>query len=331
MINWAKIFLWPFSLIYGAIMLVWDIYWRLSPRVKLPCKIISVGNIVAGGAGKTPLVIYIARMAIAAGYKTAIVARGYKRKSKELLEVTADSDWHEVGDEPLEIYRQIPEAKTYVDKSKKAAAQRACDDGAQIIIVDDGFQHRRLARDIDIVCLDNTKPFGRGGLLPYGLQREPIRSLNRADAIVFTSITGESIASDTHSFNKPRAIFRSKSQVITFINLKTGQQVGMEYIRNLRIMAFCGLANPQKFRIELEKTGIKPARFLVYKDHHGYTDSDIEYLINLAQNEQTGCLLTTSKDAVKLESFDFGTVQVYYAQMSIKIDDRESFKRFLGL
>jgi tetraacyldisaccharide 4'-kinase len=329
--NWARIILWPLSLIYKVIIFFWDIYWRFSPKTKLPCKVISIGNIVAGGTGKTPLVIYIAKFAIASGYKTAVVARGYKRKGKGLVEVTTQSDWQEVGDEPLEIIRQVPQARIYVCNSKTLAAQKAFFDGAQIIIVDDGFQHRRLARDIDIVCLDSAQPFGPGGFLPYGLLREPQKALNRADAIVLASSANESSATKIDLLIKSIPTYRSFSRIKDFVDLKTGQVIKIENINTLKTIAFCGLANPDKFKDSLSKIGISPVEFIVYDDHHQYQNSDIEYLKTKMWQEKADCLLTTFKDAVKLESFDFSDIPVYFAQSDIEIDNEESFKQILGL
>jgi len=153
-----KFILWKLSIIYRIVIFFWDMYWRNAKQVELPCKVISIGNITAGGTGKTPLAIYLAGLASKSGLKVAVVARGYKREGKGLIELHENSTWQKVGDEPLEIFRRIENVRVYVCQSKTRAAQQAFSDGAELILIDDGFQHRRLARDVNIVCLDWLKP-----------------------------------------------------------------------------------------------------------------------------------------------------------------------------
>jgi tetraacyldisaccharide 4'-kinase len=326
-----RIVLYPLSLIYLIVIFFWDLYWRIAPKTKLSCKVISVGNIVAGGAGKTPLVIYIARLAIDAGKKTAVVARGYNRLERGLREISARSSWQEVGDEPLEIYRSIPGVRVYVSEFKTEAALKAAADGAEIIIVDDGFQHRKLARDIDIVCLDNANPFGPGGYIPYGMMREPRRSLKRANAIVFTSSEKNAKPIDNIAKGNNIPVFYSNSEIIGFIEPGTGRNLDCDFIRHQKSIAFCGLAKPNKFKTSLDKIGIKPLRFQAYDDHHRYSNFDIDYLIALLKNENADCLVTTLKDAVKLDSVAFGSVPMYYSQMNATFQNETEFVKLLGL
>jgi tetraacyldisaccharide 4'-kinase len=319
------------SAIYILAIIIWDWYWRIVPQIKIPCKVISVGNIVAGGAGKTPLVIYIARLSVAAGYKTAVVARGYKRREKGLVEVAANSTWETVGDEPLEIFRSVPGIRVYVCESKTKAAQRAAADGVQVVIVDDGFQHRKLARDIDIVCLDSNQPFGPGGYLPGGRLREPKRSLKRATALVFTSHENDSQPIDQLFDGKKYQIFYSDTKISGFVRFGSNEIINCETIARQKSIAFCGIANPDKFRKSLQKAGIIPAKFQTYNDHHRYSNFDIDFLIALAKNESADCLITTAKDAVKFDSVAFGETPLYYTQMSMELNDEVAFRKMLGL
>jgi tetraacyldisaccharide 4'-kinase len=319
------------SAIYMVAITVWDWYWRIVPQVKIPCKVISVGNIVAGGTGKTPLVIYIARLSVAAGYKTAVVARGYKRREKGLVEVTAESTWETVGDEPLEIFRSVRGLRVYVCESKTRAAQKAAAEGAQVVIVDDGFQHRKLARDIDIVCLDSNQPFGPGGYLPGGRLREPKRSLNRATALVFTSHDNDNLPIDKLFDDKKYQIFYCDTKISGFARLGSNEIINSETIAHQKSIAFCGLANPDKFNKSLQKANVSPAKFQTYDDHHCYSNFDIDFLIALAKNESANCLITTAKDAVKFDSVAFAETPLYYTQMSLALNDEVVFRKMLGL
>jgi len=330
-----KFILWKLSIIYRIAIFFWDLYWNIAKQVKLPCKVISVGNITVGGTGKTPVVRYIAHLAAESGYKTSVVARGYKRKAKGLIEVNDNSRWQEVGDEPLEIYRLTEGIRVYVHQSKTVAACKACDDGADVIIIDDGFQHRKLHRDIDLVCLDYRSPFGPDGMLPLGLLREPEGNLKRADIALFTNCEKSIQPARSFKFTKP--VFHSRTEIINFINIKTHETKQLESLIPGKILAFSGLANPSKFKNSLKKAGFGSTKIVSFPDHHEYTEGEINLLIKDAENSSVDYLMTTYKDAVKIESFDFGNFDIYSAMIDIRIVDkdgidcRERLKELLGL
>lgn len=320
-----KIILWPLALAYGIAILIWDLYWRKAPKVKLPCRVISVGNITAGGAGKTPVVIYLAKMAVSSGHKTAVAARGWGRKRGGLVEVSDSSSWIEVGDEPLEVYRLAQGVRVYVDRSKTLAARKACDDGAEIIIIDDGFQHRRLYRDVEIVCLVWKEPLGPGGLLPSGLLREPARNLHRADILFYTSYDGSDVKSASIPANQD--VYFIKSLITGFYNLKSEITEKPEAFRSRRVFAFCGLAKPSKFKKNLDDLGIELAVFKAYRDHYHFNQNDVDRLVKTAGANNADCLITTYKDAVKIRSFDFGGYDVYSAMLEMSVVDRNGNDR----
>lgn len=334
----ARFILWLLSLIYRLAIAVWNVRWLIGPQAKLKSKVISVGNLAVGGTGKTPLVTYIARLYLQAGYKTAVVARGYKREGEGLVELNSESTWQEVGDEPLEVLYKAVGSRVYVDKSKTRAAIKASSDGAEAIIIDDGFQHRKLHRDLDIVCLDWQKPLGPGGLLPSGTLREPIGALKRADAVIYTSYDKEIEPIDRlpDKLDLP-TIFYITSEITGFLHLKSKAIVSNDEIRKKHPVAFCGLADPAKYRASLLRAGITPAVFVIFKDHHGYTQADYDELCQKADREEINCLITTFKDAVKIRSLDLHDFDVYSAELEISIGDKngtdqsELFKEFLGL
>jgi tetraacyldisaccharide 4'-kinase len=326
-----KHLLWPVSIIYSLAIFIWTIYWKFAAQTKFPCKIISVGNIVAGGTGKTPLVIYIAKLAVAANLKTAVVARGYKRSGKGLLKVNQNSEWQTVGDEPLEVCRRVPDARVYVCESKTIAAQKASADGAQLILIDDGFQHRRLARNLDIVCLDYHHPFDNGHLLPSGQMREHPNALSRADCVVFTASDKPPKIQSLSPLKNSAPAFFSRVKLVNLINFKTSEIMGAEKASGLKSLAFCGLGSPRKFENSLAQIAIIPERFISFDDHHVYTKADIERLTASAKDSGIDILITTHKDAVKLEHFDFGGLAVYYCLVELEIDNEAAFRKMLGL
>lgn len=318
-----KTLLWPFSLVYGAIIFLWDLYYDQAKQVKLPCKVISVGNITVGGTGKTPLVIKIAKLSVKAGYKTAIVAKGYKRKAKGLIEISDNSAWGDAGDEPLEMIRSTDNVRVYVCESKTEAAIKAASDGAELIIIDDGFQHRRLYRDIDIVCLDWSNPLGPGGYIPYGKLREPPEALRRADIIIYTSYN------DSHSMEKQTInnegiikLFWSSSKITGFQNIATGSLASIDEITTKRAIAFCGLGSPEKFSNSLGRISLKPINFIRFRDHHCYVQEEIDILIQVARKQKAEIFITTFKDAVKIEGLNFGDFDIYYARLEINVIDQ---------
>jgi tetraacyldisaccharide 4'-kinase len=326
-----RVLFFPLAIMYGIIIVLWDLYWRFAPKIKLSSKVISVGNIVAGGTGKTPLVIYIARLAKEAGFKTAVVARGYKRRKKEMTEVGGDDKWETVGDEPLEIFRAAPGVRVYVGESKARAAGKAAADGAEVIIVDDGFQHRGLYRDVDLVCLDASQPFGSGWLLPAGKLREPRYNLRRADALIFTSYDKDNNTIDKVVDYGRRPHFFSVPRLVYFAKLDDNSAASGDTIARFRSIAFCGLANPNKFKMTLNRAGIAPLKFRFFSDHHRYSRFDIEMLMAMARRENADCLITTRKDAVKFDSVAFGDLPVYYTVIDITVSDETEFKKMIGL
>jgi len=333
-----RLILWKLSLVYRLFLFLWDWYWRWAKKVKLPGKVISIGNITAGGTGKTPLAIYMGNMSVKTGLRTAVVAKGYKRPVKGLVEVKDNSTWLEVGDEPLEIFKRTENVRVYVDQSKTVAARKAADDGAEIIIIDDGFQHRRLQRDINIVCLDWSEPFGPGGLLPLGLLREPIKALSRADVIVYTNYN-EDIPPNRKlpEFADGIKHYYSSSTITRLKDIKTDAFKDIAESHNKTMIAFCGLGNPEKFRQSLYHANILPERFIAFRDHFRYAQKDIDIIIEQAAITKVDCLITTFKDAVKIRGLDFKGFDVYLAEIEINLTDehgddrREDLERYLGL
>ncbi|MCP4583979.1 MAG: tetraacyldisaccharide 4'-kinase [candidate division Zixibacteria bacterium] len=328
----VRLILWKFSLIYRLGIFIWDQYWRKGRKVKLACKVISIGNITVGGTGKTPIASLLANLSAENGHNTAIVARGYKRQAKGLTEVSNNSSWLEVGDEPLEVYQNTRGVRVYVDESKTRSAIKAAENGARVVFVDDGFQHRKLHRDIDIVCLDWSKPFGPGGMLPLGHLREPLKSLNRADILVWTSY-------DENSFpNRDSLIFRpeldqyySSFSITGFIDIKSNEHKTIEEFNGRSVIAFCGLGNPDRFQRALARIDLIPEEIVTFADHYRYNQNDIDKLIGQAGTLDADCLVCTNKDAVKIRGFDFGDYDVYSAELEISITDEEGNDRLEDL
>ncbi|MHC4394545.1 MAG: tetraacyldisaccharide 4'-kinase [Planctomycetota bacterium] len=256
--------------------------------------VLSVGNITVGGTGKTPLVIWLCNK-ITKNYKCAILTRGYKTKKGKL------------SDEPAILTRNCPEARVIVNPDRVAAATEAVDQfAADLLIMDDGFQHRRLARDLDIVTIDATLPFGcrpggKARVLPAGLLREQIGALKRADAVVITrcDLVEETeldrIEEKLQQVNPALIITRSIHAPVSVKSL-TQNQISIEELKDKKIFAFCGIGNPGAFLGTIRKLGLDLLGSKIYNDHHCYTEDCLTDIYEEARYLQADLILTTQKD-----------------------------------
>ena len=275
----------PASAIYGAVVgarnRLYDRRAIQSRRLRGP--VVSVGNISVGGSGKTPFVILLGEVLKQRGIKFDVLSRGYGRKTSGVMQVDPAGSSANFGDEPLLIARRLEIPVVLGEDRFQAGVVAEEKFGPQLHLLDDGFQHRRLARDFDIVLV--TPDDARDSLLPTGRLREPLASLRRADAIVLTS------GANPDSFPlKEKLIWRVRRGISTE-NIPA------------RPVVFCGIARPQNFMLQLRKAGIEPAAEAVYRDHHAYTESDIRELLTLREKSEAGGFVTTEKDAINLGGY----------------------------
>jgi len=279
----------PLSVIYGAVVGTRNaLYARHVLRShSLQGSVISVGNLSAGGTGKTPFVILLGVLLKAREIKFDVLSRGYGRRTRGVLLVEPAGAPRDFGDEPLLIARRL-QAPVVVGEDRYEAGRFAESRfGPQIHLLDDGFQHRALARDFDIVLV--TPEDARDRLLPAGRLREPLRSLQRADAVVLTS------GASPESFPLAgKTVWRARRGIVT-------QNVAQN-IPN-RPVVFCGIARPRNFVLQLRAAGVDPIAEAFFRDHHTYTGKDIRDLLQLRQRSQAGGFVTTEKDAVNLGGY----------------------------
>jgi tetraacyldisaccharide 4'-kinase len=272
----------PLSTIYGGIVGARNaLYDRefLQAR-RLQGAVISVGNLSAGGSGKTPFVMLLGELLKARGIKFDVLSRGYGRNSHGVLLVEPAGLPAQFGDEPLLMARKL-QVPVIVGEDRYEAGQFAeARFGAQLHLLDDGFQHRALARDFDIVLV--TPQDANDRLLPAGRLREPLESLRRADAVVLAS------GAATDSFPlEGKTVWRVRRGIVP-------QSVPP------RPVVFCGIARPQNFVLQLRAANIEPVAEAFYRDHHAYTEKDVRELLALKQRSEAGGFVTTEKDAVNL-------------------------------
>lgn len=272
----------PLSTIYGGIVQARNALYdaRVLPVHRLQGPVISVGNLSTGGSGKTPFVLLLGELLKARGVKFDVLSRGYGRKSSGVFLVDPAGLPQEFGDEPLLIARKLQVPVIVGEDRYEAGKLAEVRLGPQLHLLDDGFQHRRLSRDFDIVLVTSQDATDR--LLPAGRLREPLKSLHRADAVVLTSGASEG------SFPlAERLVWRVKRGISP---AKIPPQP----------VVFCGIARPQNFVLQLRAAHIEPAAEAFYRDHHAYSQKDINELLLLKQKSEAGGFVTTEKDAINL-------------------------------
>ncbi len=265
----------------------------LTPTRVAGLRVISVGNLNVGGAGKTPAVLLLAERALAAGLPVAVLSRGYGRRHRDEREVLVGSTSDEAGDEPLLLKRRLPLARVYVGADRIRLAQRALADGARLAILDDGFQHRRLHRDIDVLVIDDAMRFGNGKLLPSGPLREPIRSARRAQLL--WRRLGEEDAPPLGQTLSALPTVSVRPRPLEWV-APNGIASPLSSFASREVYAFCGLAQPDSFARTLYSIGLA-VELRAFADHHRYGVSELDELLARANGRP---LVTTEKDAMRL-------------------------------
>jgi tetraacyldisaccharide 4'-kinase len=275
---------------------------------KLPVPVICVGNLVMGGAGKTPMVIALVQMLQAMGYKPHIISRGYGAIVHGVKRVDPEKhNYLNVGDEPLLLAKLAP---TWVSTNRLKAARAAVENNADVIVMDDGFQNNSIIKDINLIVVDAIQGFGNQYVFPAGPLREPfLNGLNKADA---TIVIGEGELSYLKSSKK---IFHAQ-----FVQKEPLKKHGDS------VIAFAGLGYPKKFKQSLKKAGFKIVEFHAYPDHHPYTITEIEKLLKRSQSMKV-TLITTSKDSVRLPLRYKNKVAVF--KVNLDILEKEELQKFL--
>lgn len=270
----------------------------MLPTRRLEGPVVSVGNLSVGGSGKTPFVILLGELLKARGIPFDILSRGYGRQTRGVLLVDPGGSSRDFGDEPLLIARRLDIPVILGEDRYQAGIFAEQKFGPRLHLLDDAFQHRALARDFDIVLV--TADDARDHLLPAGRLREPLTALQRADAVVLTA----GAAPDLFSVDG-KLVWRVRRGI-------SAENVPPKPV------AFCGIARPQNFVLQLRKAGIEPAAEAVYRDHHAYTENDIRELLALKTQSEAGGFVTTEKDAVNLGAY-FSALQPL-AVVPVKMD-----------
>ncbi|MGB7438674.1 MAG: tetraacyldisaccharide 4'-kinase [Candidatus Acidiferrum sp.] len=314
----VRLLLWPFALLYGAVT-----RWRASlyshgifKQHALNPPVISVGNLTVGGTGKTPMVIWLAERFLAEGKRVGILSRGYKGHS-------GTSDEIELMKSRLQHRPQFAVGPNRYQLGKKLESS------VDLFLLDDGFQHLQLARDVNILLIDAAQPLAKQTMLPTGRLREPISAIARADLLVFTrteTVPGTGAA--VEKFNE-YPIFSAATHLLGFRCFRAGPELmPLDQLGRGPFYAFCGIGNPLAFFQDLKNWGVPLVSKCEFPDHHRYDQRDVAELESAARTRGAKALLTTEKDAQNLAGCAFSELPLYIAVIDLVISKEAAF---LGL
>ena len=298
---------------------------------KFSIPVVSVGNITSGGTGKTPFILYLLNKLNLNYEKIVVVSRGYGRNSKG-LQIVSDGEGNIIepdvgGDEPVLIASKFPQIPVIVAEKRYKGIEIAIKNfDAKLILLDDAFQHRGVARDCDIVLVDANQPVQYEQILPLGNLREKKSNLNRADIIIISKIEKKSNITKQVEFYKNfnNELFYSNYKNFTIKKVNENLQVNLDKIKNESFFAFTGIANPKLFLQNLEDIGLKIDNSIIFKDHIKYSSKEISKILKTADLHNCNYLISTEKDLVKLNIKDFDDYNLFILEMEIELKNEEN-------
>lgn len=340
------------SAVFAAVVALRYFFYRLGVirRHPLGIQVISIGNVTAGGTGKTPVTEMFARALSAQGRKVAILSRGYRRKEApwwhRMFTQVIDpplvvSDGKRVlldsvvgGDEPYMLASNLPGVAVVVDRDRVKAGRYATKRlGCDTIILDDGFQYQRLKHSVEVVLVDATNPFGNGNMLPRGILREPARHLKRADIIFLTKCRGDTAAvkEQIRAYNKKAEIVECAHAPKVLKDVWSREEFPLSWLRGKTACTLSGIASPKGFENSLRTLGAKVVWCERYADHHRYDPTEILYALNRSADLGADALVTTEKDAVRFPQFETSPVKCLYLRIAIEIlSGAEHFEKIIA-
>ena len=340
------------SLVFGALVAIRYFLYRIGilRRFPLGVQVISIGNVTAGGTGKTPVTEIFARTLAAEGRRVAILSRGYRRKEapwwvRMFTQVVTPplvvsdgrhvlSDSTEGGDEPYMLASNLPGVVVVVDRDRVKAGRYAVKRfGCDTIILDDGFQYQRLKHAIEVVLVDASNPFGNGNMLPRGILREPARNLKHADIIFMTKCSGDvsSVRDEIRRYNQTAEIVECTHAPKSLKDVWSREEFPLSWLQGKTTCTLSGIASPKGFENSLRRLGAKVVWCERYADHHRYDASEILYALNRTADIGADALVTTEKDAVRFPRFETAPVRCLYLRIAIEIlSGAESFDHLIS-
>ena len=325
------------SFIYGSLVAIRSFFYeaKIFSTKSLKCTVISIGNITVGGSGKTPTVEYISNLLQTKGYRVGIISRGYKRKSKSTLIVTdginKPESWENVGDEPFLLAHKLENVPIVVGSSKYKAGHMMIEKfQPDVILIDDGFQHLSLNRDLDIVLVNSKDIRSDHKLIPEGKLREPMSSLNRADLIIISKSNihrpSNYLINKIEGFNLPTIY--NEIQIDDLLNYKSNESNKLEKITNKKVYLFSALGDNESFKKIMDNTDAEIVGHSKYQDHHHYTFDNLKDIEQEARKCKAEFLITTEKDLVKI-NFQNIKIDIYAIRMKMIFKPENLFSKYI--
>lgn len=305
----VKSVLWVVSRVYGLCinMVAWAYEKGIRKTYKVGVPVVSVGNITLGGTGKTPFSMFIADELVRLGRKPSVIIRGYGR------------------DESMMLKEELADVPVYVGQDRVALAGEAQKEGSRVIVLDDGFQHRRLARDLNIVLIDSYSLFGNGYLFPRGVLRERVTSLRRADLLALTKTDRITSERKDGVLGLLKRLAPGKPVVLTkhrpsFLSDVTGASYPPESLNGRRVGVISGIADPDYFEFLIRELGGRVSLRIDYADHYQYSQKDIDEITSESEAKKIDSVVITKKDYVKIRKFDLSKIEEKIFILNITIE-----------
>jgi tetraacyldisaccharide 4'-kinase len=343
----SRVLLLPLSVpawLYGQVQALrrWSYRRGIAKSYRPGVPVISVGNVTAGGTGKTPCVEAVCRAILDEGRKPAVLSRGYGGELKGPWGMVSDGARvllgpEEAGDEAALLASRLPGVPVLVGSDRRLTARLAVErSGAQALVLDDGFQHLRLARDLDIVTVDARDPFGNGYCFPRGLLRETPKALGDASMILLTRaprVDQRRVASlreavRRHNLDAP--VLQTSHAPVAIVDLNQGHPLPLVHLRDLKVLAFAGIGSPDAFFQDLEALGARVLEAIPFPDHHPYGPAEVAQLENWAGLMNVQAMVTTEKDGVRLAPHLPLNQSILALRIELRIDgEGETFRRLI--
>lgn len=311
------------SFVYGALVRVFIFCHQLCPY-RLKCKVISIGNITLGGTGKTSLVKYITSYLKSQQHKIAVLSRGYKRKDIK-TQRHKDTNYENMGDEPYMLSQRLSGIPVVVDTNRIRAAQQAIKEyGVDAVVLDDALQQWKIKKDLEIVAIDAVNPFGNRYLIPRGILRQPVSSLNKADIFVLTKTNLQPDTARLSDFLKqinPQAeIVEAAHLPVGFYDLADKNKfIDQEGLKGKTAALICGIGDPVSFEQLVKSLGIDIGLSFRFPDHHHYRPEELDEIIAVCEAKNINMIITTEKDAVRLEKLPITDYRLPFTVLRIEL------------
>jgi tetraacyldisaccharide 4'-kinase len=304
--------------------------------------VVSVGNLTVGGSGKTPMVVYLADLLGREGFAPAVLSRGYKGKAESTNLLVSDgkrvfAGVEDAGDEPIMMARRLPGVPVAVGADRWASGrliENRLPHDRRVFLLDDGFQHLRLARNVDLLLMDATQPILDGKPMPAGWMREPHSAAARAHAFLVTRshqarLRLKWIDGELHKIVPHLPIFHFEHAIEGFFELASGRSVPEEELAGKQVVALAALGNPGQFVNDLGRAGVRVVNEFLFRDHHPYIQPEVDRVLEVAEKLSTDTIVTTEKDLPRLEGLDLTRGRFLFARLRLECRGEEEFPRWL--